>query len=156
MRYIIFMLCALSIGAAEPPLLPAADTDRWIAHLSQFAASHPGLTAAQQAIVTEGQELLRQGLRAKFRSPDAEEAADARRTLEAFKLRASRAFSRQLFADAFLRIAKPPRDASAMAPDCDCNDYTGECLSDCVTGSCRAMPEGCGFMGFDACFGLCQ
>ena len=160
MRYAISLLtviCALVTHAAGPGTQSTA-TDLWVSHLTRFADTHSELTEEQRAIVLEGRDLVADGLLGRFRSADPREAAAARTALASFKTRAASAFSRELYAEAFVRPPQlhAPARALPMVPNCDCNPGGGECLSDCVTGSCRAMPEGCGTFGLDACFGLCQ
>jgi hypothetical protein len=173
MRYIgclLTVILALSVSAADgaavipagSPSDPALQTDLWISHLKNFAAAHPELTNEQRGVVSEGSELLAEGLLRHLRSTAAGEVADARKALEAFKTRASELFSRELYAEAFVRLERPavplkpgvPGSATPRIPDCDCNPTSGAC-GECVTGSCRVMPDGCGTMGTDLCYGLC-
>jgi hypothetical protein len=146
------LIFALSAYSADQTL----QTDRWISHLTRYEATHSELTDEQRSILLQGRDLLAAGLLRQLRSSDTREAADAHRVLDAFKARASNAFSRDAYAEAFIRLGRAPRTAVSMVPECDCNASTGECGGECVTGSCRAMPEGCGTFGTDACFGLCS
>ena len=159
MRYLLCLLAVtFTLSAEVPSFSPAAAPTDWVATLDRFAAGHPDLSDAQQALVGEGRELLEDGLLAKLHSTDAAEAADAKRALASFKARAKEAFSKELYVEAFVPRCgqRSATRARGMVPYCDCNSYTGECAGDCPVGGCRAMPEGCGMWGTDACFGLCQ
>jgi hypothetical protein len=143
---------------------PALQTNLWVSHLTRFASVHSEMTDEQRSIVLQGRDLLAGGLLLRLHSSDVREAATARGVLAAFKTRASDSFSREAYAEVFVRLRqpssssrlRPPSSAIPTVPYCDCNSYTGECGGGaCVTGSCRAMPEGCGTFGTDACFGLC-
>jgi hypothetical protein len=139
------------------------ETNLWIAHLDQYQAQHSELTEEQQSVILQGRDLLAAGLLHRLRSADARDAADARDLFEAFKARASNAFSRAAYAEAFVRLGRPsssrqsnaPGGAVSMIPDCDCNPSLGDCGGECVTGSCRVMPDGCGTFGTSICYGLC-
>jgi hypothetical protein len=141
---------------------PALRAELWISHLTRFVGVHTELTDEQRSIVLQGRDLVSAGLLRRLHSPDAREAADARTALATFKARASSSFSRDVYAEAFIRLEKPkspsrirpPSSAIPMVPDCDCSSATGECPGSCMSG-CRATPEGCGTFDGDPCFGLC-
>jgi len=168
------LLCALSAHSADPtanrpvsqgrPHDAALQTNLWISHLARYEAMHSGLTDEQRSILLQGRDLLAAGLLRRLGSPNAGEAADAHSALAEFKARASNAFSMEAYAEAFVRLGRSsssrqsrvPGAAVPMVPYCDCNPGSGECGGECVTGSCRAMPDGCGIFGTDPCFGLCS
>jgi len=154
----------LFVSAFSFPLNAATKTDLWIAHLTSFLATHSDLTAEQRAVVVEGRELLADGLLSRLHSPSAKEAADARAALSSLKMRASASLPKALYAEAFVRLPRPassapqtlPGSAMPMITNCNCEPNTGDCPGECLTGSCRIMPDGCGIFGTDICTGLCQ
>ena len=159
---LLTLLFAVAINADEAVRSDAVPrADLWIAHLDYFTAAHPQLSDEQKSIVAQGRALLAGGLLAKLRSKDGREAADTRRALEAFKGRASSAFSRELYAEAFVRLNQPrlatpgvPGGATSMMPDCECSG-SGECGGfECYNVTCRFQP-GCGMFGTEICVGLC-
>ncbi len=152
------LIFALSAHSADQPVNRPANADLWIAHLDRYEAAHSDLTDEQRLVLSQGRDLLAGGLLRQLRSPNGMEAAEAQRMLAAFKARASNAFSREAYAEAFVRLPRPSsQSAVPMYPYCDCNEYTGDCAGECVTGGggCRATPDGCGTFGTDPCFGLC-
>lgn len=156
---VLIVTLVLSAGAVVAAEREANQTTLWIYHLDQFVTTHPQLTAEQRAIVAEGRRLLQEGVLERLQSPVATESQAARKALDAFIARASASFTRGLYSEAFVRLergprAKPPLAATAMIPDCDCSPSDGNC-GECVTGSCRVMPDGCGTFGTSICYGLC-
>jgi hypothetical protein len=148
--------------AVSPASDPAVQSGLWMAHLTQYLDTHPQLTDDQRSVVMAGRELVANGLLHQLRSPNAAVATNAHAMLAAFEARAWEHFSKEAYAEAFIRVKRPaasrslvPGDAKPMAPECDCNWYTGECGDSCPTGNCIAMPTGCGTMGGVGCFGLC-
>ncbi|HEV7922432.1 MAG TPA: bacteriocin fulvocin C-related protein [Thermoanaerobaculia bacterium] len=167
MRYVgcllalMFGLSASAANGGDRPLQrPAAPTELWITHLERFVAAHPELTEEQRAVVADGTRLLAGGLLQKVRSA----VPEAKSALASFKARAASSFSKELYREAFVRLERPsvslraelPGGATPRIPYCDCVPNSGDCGGECVTGVCRAMPEGCGIFGTDACFGLCS
>ena len=158
MRRLLCLLAVMftvTLSADLPSFTSARTHTDWIAHLDRFAAAHPELTNAQKAVVADGRELLEGGLLGRMHSADTAEAAEARRAFESFQARAMRTFSNALFNEGFTRPAQPGTKSRAMIPDCDCDPNAGDCPGDCVTGSCRVMPEGCGLWGQGICWGRC-
>ena len=154
----VLCLLVLTSALSVTPSHHAVQTELWLSHLTRFAVEHPGLTTEQQSIVAEGRDLLSAGILGRVHSPDTREADEARRTLVSFKARASSAFPKALYTEAFVRLLRPevPGKAIAMIPNCDCNPSTGDCGGECVTGACRVQPDGCGLFGTDLCYGLCS
>ena len=162
MRSLVWTLLCLLLVLPAAAATRDAKTDLWIAHLTQFTAAHPELTDEQRSVVFQGVDLLAAGMLKQLHSPTASEAADARRALDTFKARAAGAFPKPLYAEAFVRLGRSPLPAklekpggaAPRIPDCDCAPGSGDCAGDCVTGSCRVMPD-CGAFGTDICTGLC-
>jgi len=169
---VLFAVLTLSAVAAEVTdcEYEASGSERavraelWIQHLDQFAATHPGLTDEQRSIVLAGRELLSGGVLQSLQSSAPKQVEAARRSMLAFEARASQSFSRELYAEAFVRLAERPQRArtsgiqlvSMLKPECFCNPNYNECGGgECFTGGCLVMPDGCGTFGWDICTGLC-
>jgi hypothetical protein len=150
------------VSRYEGPL----QTELWALHLSRFTSAHPELTDEQRSVVFEARGLLATGLLQSLRSPDPEVAEAARNALLYFEARASRSFTKELYAEAFVRlgpaIPRTPAEREAwmkvapLSPDCYCNPNFDDCGGgECFTGGCRVMPDGCGTFQAWICTGFC-
>ncbi|HYI09577.1 MAG TPA: bacteriocin fulvocin C-related protein [Thermoanaerobaculia bacterium] len=164
---VLFVGLTLSVVAADVPYAtsgsePAARAALWVQHLENFVAAHPELTEEQRSFITEGRALLEGGVLQALRSAEPREVESARAAMKGFEARASRSFSRELFAQAFVRLGRKQRQSTGIVqvpnlrPECFCNPMWDECSGgECYTGECLVMPEGCGPFGWGNCTGMC-
>ncbi|CAM5256765.1 hypothetical protein SALBM135S_01597 [Streptomyces alboniger] len=128
-------------------LSPQERSQAWLEHFRRFRSDHPGLSAAQERLLTELAELTPR----VFASPG-EHIPELRRLSE----RARRSFGLEQAAALLTRLG--PDDGRTARAACQCSQgdphWCGFGL--CAPVICSVKPSGCGDLWMERCDGMCK
>jgi hypothetical protein len=135
-------------------------SDLWRVHLALNMAQHSEWNEQQRSIVLEAAAMASAKLYEIPRGPQWTTLVDE--PVRVLMQRALLAFGKNEAAGVFVELGGSEPSAHHMAKPtaspspCDCSHESDWCSSyDCYSDNCKSSRDGCGFLGFYPCDGLC-